>query len=346
VTVRRVLVGGSRRGLLDRLAAVVAVLALALTYAVWPRPSELSRAAALLPASAQRVLWTDWKAIRADRACRTWSACEKAMDDADLSAATVLAGSADALTSQLAWGPETVDWELLGQAKGGEVLIVHLPDVEKVMRAYERAGFTPPAKHRSDGGVWEGGGDVLSDLGIEEPLFDNVAFLAGDGLLLSSDSASWLAHAVTAATGGRHLDFGLTGELEEPLAAVGLVGDRACSELSFATADTGAQAEATQLVDAAGGVNPLDGYLVGLGHDHAWAAALAFESDDQARHDLLPRQRLAAGQDPGQMLSYRDLFRLDAAERHGRDIVLRGHARPSAYALTQVSQGPVLLASC
>jgi hypothetical protein len=46
------------------------------------------------------------------------------------------------------------------------------------------------------------------------------------------------------------------------------------------------------------------------------------------------------------MLSYRDLFRLDAAERHGRDIVLRGHARPSAYALTQVSQGPVLLASC
>lgn len=346
MTVRQLLTGRSRRGLLIRFCVLVVLAALAVGYAVWPRSSEFSRATGLLPASAQRVLWTDWQAVRADLDCRRWTACEGAMDDADLGAATVLAGSAEVLQTQLRWGPETVDWELLGQATGGEVLIVRLPDVRRVARAYETAGFTPPAKRRLDGGVWASEVEVLAGLGIDEPLFANAAFLADDGLLLSSDSAAWLEKAVKAATGGRHLDLGLAGELTDPLAAVGLAGDRACAELSFATADAGAQARAAQLVEAAGGVNPLDGYLVGLGSDRVWTAALAFETDGQAQEDLLPRQKLAAGEDPGQMLDYDELFRLDSAEQHGRHVVLNGRARPSAYALTQVTQGPVLLASC
>lgn len=346
MTVRDVVTGRSRRGLLVRLTVLVVLAALAVGYAVWPRSSEFARATRLLPASTQRVLWTDWTAIRTAHDCRTWPACEKAMDDADLAAATVLAGSAEALQAQLHWGPETADWELLGQARGGEVLVVHLPDVARVARAYEDAGFTPPAKHRLGGGVWEGSGDVLAGLGIDEPLFTNVAFLADQGLLLSSDSPAWLARAVKAAAGGRHLDFAPAGRLETPLAAVGLVGDRACAELSFATADAGAQARAAQLVAGAGGVNPLDGYLVGLGRDRVWTAVLAFESDAKAQQDLLPRQRLAGGEDPGQMLDYDELFTLTSAEQHGRDVVLHGRARPSAYALTQVTQGPVLLAGC
>ena len=346
MTVRHLLTGRSRRGALARLAVLAVLVALALGYAVWPRSSEFSRATELLPASSQRVLWTDWAAIREDRGCRTWPACGDAVADADLSAATVLEGSAEVLQRQLRWGPDSADWELLGQARKGEVLIVHLPDVRRVARAYEDAGFTPPAKDRLAGGVWEGGGDVLAGIGIEEPLFGNAAFLADEGLLLSSDSAAWLADAVEAATGGRHLELDLARRLDDPLAAVGLAGDRACSELSFATADAGAQARADQLVQDAGGVNPLDGYLVGLGRDRAWTAALAFESSGQAEDDLLPRQRLAAGEDPGQMLDYDELFTLASAERDGRDVVLHGRTRPSAYALTQVTQGPVLLASC
>lgn len=346
MTVRQLLTGRTRRGLLVRIGVLVVLAALAVGYAVWPRSSEFSRATGLLPASAQRVLWTDWQAIRADRDCRRWTACEAAMADADLGAATVLGASAEALQAELRWGPETVDWELLGQATGGEVLVVQLPDVRRVARAYETAGFTPPVKHRLDGGVWVSEVEVLAGLGIDEPLFANAAFLADDGLLLSSDSAAWLEESVKAAQGGRHLDLELAGELTDPLAAVGLAGDRACAELSFATADGGAQARAAQLVEAAGGVNPLDGYLVGLGSDRAWTAALAFESDGKAQEDLLPRQRLAAGEDPGQMLDYTELFRLDAAEQHGRHVVLTGRAEPSAYALTQVTQGPVLLASC
>lgn len=346
MTVRDVLTGRSRRGLLVRAGVLVLLLALAIAYAVWPRPSEFARATELLPASAQRVLWTDWEAIRAEHDCRTWAECEGAMDDADLAAATVIDGPAEALDAQLRWGPETADWELLGQARGGEVLIVHLPDLRRVARAYEDAGFTPPAADRLDGGVWESDTDVFAGLGIDEPLFANVAFLADRGLLLSSDSAAWLETAVKAAKGGRHLEFGLAGALGDPLAAVGLASDRACAELSFATADAGAQARAAQLVESAGGVNPLEGYLVGLGADRAWTAAFAFESEARAEEDLVPRQRLAAGEDPGQMLDYAELFRLDSAERHGRSVVLTGRARSSAYALTQVTQGPVLLASC
>lgn len=349
MTVRDALVGRTRRGVLLRLLVILAVLALLLTYAAWPRSTPFSRAAELLPKATQRVLWTDWAGIRAAGDCSAWPACEGGLAEKDLDSSSVLITSADALQQHFHWGPQTIGTELLGQAADGQVLVIgglSRGRLASIARAYEDAGFTPPKDHRTDGGVWEGGPDLLSELDIQEPLFGEVAFLPDRGVLLTSDSAAYLKAAVKTARAGDGLDVSLVRQLGAPLAAVALAGDRACAELSFATADTDAQTQATQLVADAGGVTPLAGYAVGLGPDRAWTAAFAFESADRARHDLLPRQRLAAADDPGQMVDYPDLFTVDDARRDGSEVVLTGHARPSAYALSQVTQGPVLLASC
>lgn len=330
--------------------ALVVIIALALTaYAVWPRPAAFERAVGLLPEDSQRVLWTDWAAIRGEVDCRDWSRCEERLSDTDLGAASALVISAEALEGQLQWGPRLVDWEVLGQSTAGQVLVVGGFDseqLESVATTYAARGFTAPSEKRLDGGVWTGGGDVLARLGISEPVFGHAAFLADEGLLLSSDDPGYLADAVASARTGDGPDLPLVASVDNAIAAVGLAGDRACEELGFATADSGAQAEAEQLVEAAGGVSPLDGYLVALGPDGAWTAVLGFEDDARAERDLLPRQRLAAGTDPGQAGTYPELFTLDSAETDGSSVVLRGVARPAAYALTQTTQGPVLLASC
>lgn len=349
MALRAVLLGRDRRGLALRLLGLAVALTLLLGYAVWPRPSVFERAVRLLPDDARRVLWTDWQAVRAEVDCDDWERCATDLADTDLGAASALIGEAEALEEQLGWGPRSIGWELLGQGASGQVLVVGGLDGERIdtlAAAYEDRGFTPPADDRVDGGVWEGGGDLIATLGIGEAVFGNAAFLSDEGLLLSSDDPDHLAEAVQTAREGDGLDFAQAGSVDAPLTAVGLVGDRACEELSFAEADPGARAEAERLVEAAGGVQPLDGYLVALGADGAWTAALGFEDDRAAEADLVPRQRLAAGADPGQMSDYHDLFSLKSAEADGRSVVLRGRAVDAAYPLTQTTQGPVLLASC
>lgn len=349
MAVRDILLGRGRRGIVVRVVALVAIAALLLAYAVWPRPTELERAVGLLPADAQRVLWTDWAGVRDELGCTEWSACADEAADRDLSTPSSLLGSAEALEEQLRWGPMTIGWELLGQGESGQVLVaggLTAERLEDIARAYEEHGVTPPSKRRLDGGVWQGDADLLAAVGIGEGLFAHVAFLQDDGVLLTSDDPAFLADAVAAARSGDGPVLPSPGVVGEALAAVGLAGDRACAELGFAEADEGARAEAEQLVAAAGGVSPLDGYLVALGPDDTWTAVLGFEDDRRAERDLVPRQRLAAGADPGQGGSYPELLRLESAETDGSSVVLRGEARPAAYALTQTTQGPVLLASC
>lgn len=349
MAVRDLILGRGRRGLVVRVAALVLLAALLLAYAVWPRPSTIERAVGLLPEEAQRVLWTDWAALRQELSCRNLAACADEAADRDLSTPSSLLASAEALQRQFDWGPMTVDWETLGQSTRGQLLVVGSlgeQRLETIAKAYEERGFTAPSKRRLDGGVWTGGADLLARIGISETLFSHVAFLVDEGVLLSSDDPDYLADAVAGAPTGEGPDLPSIDSVDDAIAAVGLAGDRACEELGFATADSGAQAEAEQLVEAAGGVSPLDGYLVALGPDDAWTAVLDFEDERRAERDLLPRQRLATGTDPGQAGTYPELFTLGSAGTDGSSVVLHGEARASAYALTLTTQGPVLLASC
>lgn len=334
------------RRLLVRLAILVLVLALALAaYVAWPRPAVVERAVGLLPAGTQRVTFTDWTGVRAELGDRF----DDEVGGSDLGAASVALGAATTLEEGFGWGPSTIAWEALGQGEDGQVLVVDLgegADIAKLATSYAGQGYADPGKGRLDGAVWAGGAEALGRTGLTEAIFGNAAILGDEHLLLLSDSPDFLTKAVKDARDGKGLDFAPVRQVEGALAAVGFVGDLACERLSFASADPGAQAEAESLVAEAGGVAPLDGYLVALGAEREWTAVFRYESEDQATRDSRSRQALAGADDPGQMESYRDLFTVDAAEVEGRDVVLRGRAAQSAYAMTETTSGPVLLASC
>jgi hypothetical protein len=341
------------------LLAVVLALAVALAlvvYAAWPRPaSTLERATSLLPKDTLRIAFTDWSGVRAEldagaKGCAAWPQCDgvDVLDSTDLASSSVIASMGPALVKEFGWGPRALDWEVLGQARDGQVLIADVgsTDLASVAKRYAAHGFTDPGKARLDGAVWVGGPDVLTEVpGLNDVILQHVAFLADDHLLLSSDDAGELAKAVKAARGGG-LAWDLPEAVEDPLSAVGFVGDFACEALSMSSADTGAQATAARTVDDAGGVSPLTGYLVALGAGRAWTAVFGFETADQARHDARTRQSLARAEDPGQMESYPDLFTVSSTERDDRLVVLHGRAARSSYALSETTQGPVLLASC
>jgi len=222
-------------------------------------------------------------------------------------------------------------------------------DFDAIADKYAAAGFTPPDDDATSGGVWEGGPDVVSGLeGLESPELQNVAFLEDEGLLLSSDSASYLRSAVPFATGDKDgLDLSdLAGPAGDPLAAVALGDDLACDSLSMTKADPDAQATADQLVEQAGGVSPLKGYLVALGADRSLSVVFAFENDDQAEENARSREALAGAEDPGQLVAYTELFVVEDVEADGDTVLLTARAKPDNAPLSNLSSGPVLLASC
>jgi hypothetical protein len=340
--------------------ALLVVVAAVTAYVVWPRESDLEQATALLPDSTLRVAWTDWAGLREEYDASDVAPTGQEADafvaeltDNDRVSASPTAAIAADLHSQLGWSPLTSDWEMLGQGHDGMVLVVDLgedADLSDVADHYADAGFTAPEGDRLDGGVWTAGADVLAGLtNLGDPVLQHVALLEDEHLLVSSDSAAYLRAAVPVARGDEDgLDLSaLTGHVEDPLAAVGFVDDYACEELAMAAADEGAQAQAAQLVAAAGGVSPLAGYLVALQPDDRMTVVFAFESDGQADDDATSRRRLAEGEDPGQLLAYPDLFHVADSEADGSEVVLGlEDVAEDGYALTNLTQGPVLLASC
>lgn len=345
-----------------RWALPVLVLALvagvAAAVALWSRDdSRFGRAAAMLPADTVRVTWTDWDAVRAELDAEPGAGDLDRMlaeaADLDLSSASPTAPIAEPLAETLGWGPADAEWELLGQAPRGMVLVVKLPedaDVDAIADKYEEAGFTAPGEGRTDGGTWTGGPDTVARLpGLNQPLLQYAALLEDERLLVSSDQAVSVDQAVPVVRGDEDgLDIErLVDPTRDPIAAVGWATDAVCADLSMAKADDGARTRAEQLVEDAGGVAPLNGYLVALHADRALTVVLGLEDDGRAERDLDSRQRLAGMEDPGQSLPYPELFRLAEGRTDGDAVVLElEDAAEDGYPLTNLTQGPVLLASC
>ncbi|MET1060465.1 MAG: hypothetical protein ABWX84_12760 [Nocardioides sp.] len=345
-----------RVALLTALLVLVVAVAAVVGYVVWPRGSEFQRAAGLLPDKTLRVSWTDWAALRdqSDVDDPTGAGVEDflaELSDADYSVSS-LASAAAPLKETLGFSPVESEWEILGQSRSGMVMILKLgedADFEAIAEKYTAAGFTRPDDDALSGGVWEGGPDVVSGLeGLESPELQNVAFLEDEGLLLSSDTAAYLRTAVPFAQGDKDgLDLSdLAGPAGDPLAAVVLDDDLACDSLSMRKADPDAQTTADQLVEQAGGVSPLKGYLVALGADRSLTLVFDFENDDQAEKNARSREALAGAEDPGQLLAYDELFDLDDVVQDGHRVVLTATTVGGSAPLSNLAAGPVLLASC
>jgi hypothetical protein len=346
---------------------LVAVLVLALVgvlvgvgvagVAVWRHlhRSELDRAMSLLPPDTRRASWTDWSGVRSTLGAEDLSGDDppalrtflgKAFSS-DLSAASTIDDSAVALAIHYGFSPATADWELYGQANDGAVMLLKLPDDTDFAALADRLaalGYTRPP---SDTGVWVGGEDVVARIDPTiTPELQYVALLADQHLVLTSDADAYLTSAVDAATGDGLATPDVVGELEEPLSATVFVGDFACEALAMSQADPEEQSEATNLVEDAGGINPVTGLAVAAYADRRLRVALAFENADQAKRNATSRVRLASGPAPGQGSDFPDLFSISQAHRDGSTVVLDLQARPDSYALSNLISGPVVFESC
>jgi hypothetical protein len=338
--------------------AVVVVLALgAAGFVAWRAlapATPLARAMEQVPGDATRFAWTDWEGVRrelgADVDARSSAGDVDAfLSDAfaaDLSSTSALVTSAGVMQEQLGFSPATVSWELLAQSGSGAVEVLGVDDdvdLDAVADRLAALGWTEPEE--ADG-VWVGGPDVLAGTGsMLTPELQHVALLADEGLVLTSDQAPYLEEVLQGDDGPEGL-VELAAALEEPLTATVYDGAYACEHLAMSQADDDAQAEADQLVEAAGEVHPLTGFAMGVLPGGDVRAVMQVEDADDAPGDAETRARLAAGPAPGQGGEFADRFSVERAGSEGREVVLDLRPAEGTYVLSDLTSGPVLFATC
>lgn len=318
---------------------------------------DLELAASYVPGDAQRLSWTDWAGVRGAVGARldASSSSEELADfldeayDEDLTSTSALVQSAPVLQDRFGFSPATADWELFSQSETGAVVIVRMPDdtdFDRLGDDLERAGFTRPD---DDGGVWLGGDHVLPTLGADlTPELQHVALDAERHLVLTSDTAEYLEEAV-AGLGDGDLPRGLDDVVSasgDPLSAAVYDGPYTCSALAMSQADDSDAAQGDQLVEAAGGVDPLTGFAMSVQPGGTVRVVMSFETEGQARHNADSRSTLASGPAPGQGGDFADRFVVAAATAEGRVVRLDLTPREGTYVLSDLSTGPVLFATC
>lgn len=343
------------------LTGLVVVLLVAVGFAgirFWRNAhrSDFAKATALLPADTLRASWTDWAGVRAELGQSGLAASnpdgdairafiEKAFGS-DLSAASTIDESAVALAFDYGFSPVNAEWEMFGQSRDGAVMLLKLPDsvdlgpIENNLRTL---GYLGPDESDQ---IWSGGPDVIAAIDPSiSPELGYVRVLEDQHLIVTSDEPDYLAHAV-AAISGDGLDAPLVDEVEAPLSATLFAGDFACEDLAMSQADPAEQSTATNLIEDAGGINPLTGLVVAAYADRRLRVAMSFENDEQAQANATSRVALASGPAPGQGEDFPDLFSVTSASRDGSAVLLDLHATEGSYALTNLISGPVLFESC
>ena len=323
--------------------------------------TDLERALAYAPPDTARYSWTDWAGVRRQLGVHL-DARSPAADvekfvsdgyDADLTSGSAMVESATALQQAFGFSPADVDWELLAQSTTGSVLVLRLPDsldVGDLGDGFEALGYERPDDAT---GVWNGGEELVARISSDNgsSLSPQFQYLALDGdrhLLLASDSGPYLREAVGDVddvlddTGLRDV----AGSVGEPLSAAVYTGDFACKSLAMAQADDDDQSTADQLLAAAGPVDPLTGFAMGVEPDHTVSVAMAFESDDQARRNADTRAELAAGPAPGQGGDFGERFTLGPVTADGRVVSMQLKPVDHSPILSDLSTGPVLFATC
>jgi len=342
------------------LAVVVALLVSTGGYLWWRHDDRTSFAWAVdhAPAGAQRLSWTDWDAVREHEgvhlserssAAEVNRFLDAAYDD-DLSSTSALVTSSRVLQQQFGFSPASADWELFSQSDQGAVVMLHLPssvDLDDVADHLRDLGYDEPSE---DDGVWEGGPDLLAT--ISPSLTGELQYVAldrDDSLVLTSDAASFLTVAMAAVQGSGARASGLDAVVDdagEPLSAAAYTGDYACGALAMAHAGAADQAQARQLITAAGEVNPYSAFAMSDQPDGSVRVAFEFKDDQVARTNADSRAALARGPAPGQGGTFSDRFRVTSVTAHGSLVVMELTPRPDASVLSDLSTGPVLFATC
>jgi len=340
-------------------AALVVVAAGVFFGIKWWRDAhrtDLERAVAMAPHDGQQLSWTDWSGVR-DELGLDLGAEPGETDvaellqqgfEADLTQATALGDSAVVMQDVYGFSPATVDWELFSQSEEGAVVMVHLPesaDFDAITDRLESTGYDAPD---SDGGTWVGGVELLAGIGGVTPELAHLVVDEDRRLILGSDDRGYLESAADDArdeNGPSGLDD-VVSAADEPLSAALYTGDHACAKLAMSQADQIDQQEATELIQEAGDINPVTGFVIGVRPGGDVRVAMSFESEDQARDNADSRARLADGPAPGKAGDFSDLFALGDVTADGEVVTMELDPVEGSYAFSALKDGPVLFATC
>lgn len=348
----------SRRAVVALVALVAVVVGGLVAWRLIPHETELSRALSMAPAGTSRVSWTDWEGVRRELGADVDSSSSAEDVDAfmadaftrDLSAMSALGTSAEVMHEELGLSPATLTWEVLAQSGDGAVEMLGVDgdlSFDDLADRLSALGWTEPDE--SDG-VWVGGPDVLSGVGPGlTPELQHFVLLADRHVVLASDQASYLEQVLEVVAGDADAADALrdlADGLDDPLAAAVYDGAYACERLAMSQADDDAQAEADQLVTAAGGVHPLTGFAMGLRAGGDVRTVMQVEDADDADDDAEARAQLATGPAPGQGGDFGDRFAVAGARSEGREIILDLRPEDGQYVLSDLTSGPVVFATC
>jgi hypothetical protein len=262
---------------------------------------------------------------------------------------SALLESAEALHQEYGFSPATLEWELLSQSEEGAAVLMRLPDdtdFDRLADRLERLGYQRPD---SETGVWQGGIDLLPTIGTLTPELQHLALDEEQGLVVGSDTAAYAEAAIASVTGEAESVSGLDEVVAASgpaLAAAVYAGDQACSALAMGSADPSDQDQARELVAQAGEVNPVTGFAMAAQPDGDVRAAMSFETEEQARANADARAELAAGPAPGQGGEFADRFRLGEVAADGEVVTMELDPVEGSYVLSDLSNGPVLFATC
>jgi hypothetical protein len=345
------------------IGAVALVLALVIGGVLWFQSggqTDLEQALSVTPADSERVSFTDWQAVRRELGADL-SGDSSAGDltrfldeafDADLSPMSALVASAEVLHAEYGFSPATLEWELLAQSPDGAAVVMALPeetDFDAIEDRLEGLGYERPDEPT---GVWTGGADLLSSIGTVTPELQYLALDADQRLVVGSDAEGYLEQAMETVTGDADPLTELDPVVEAvstdggPLAAALYTGPRACSALAMGEASQSDQDAAADLVAAAGEVNPMTGFAMGVDPALDVRVAMSFESEEQARTNADTRAQLAVGPAPGQGGTFDDRFRLGKVSAEGSVVTMELEPREGEYVLSDLTSGPVLFATC
>lgn len=315
--------------------------------------SRLEEALAQAPPEAERLSWTDWAAVRrelgadvgAEASPEEVAGLVEEAFSSDLSPMSALLSSASGMQEHFGFSPATLEWELFAQSGDRAVDLLKVTegtDLEALGDTLEELGWTRP---EDDDGVWTGGPEVLAgvDSGLT-PELQHFVIRADDDLVLVSDQAASLE--TLADERGTDAYDDVAGELGDAVAAALYSGDYACEHLAMAQADEDAVAEADVLLAEAGEVHPLTAFAIGRRPGDAVRVVMEVEDADDAEADARTRARLANGPAPGQGGDFGDRFELVEAASQGRLVLLDLKAVEGSYVLSDLSNGPVLFATC
>jgi hypothetical protein len=333
-----------------------------------PRPT-LSTALATLPDVTLTANFTDWGRVRetldADDVTSDASAADRrtVLDAAyadDLSALSGLAGSTRVMADRFGWSVLDLDWEVFGQAREGAAIVARLGDAVDpgdVVSTLAELGYREPDA-ADDGGVWQGGPDLLARLGESlTPMLEHVAVVADERVVVLSDTPDYAARTVDvvrSGSGGLGDVPDVAATAEPLLGATTAVVHRpplACVVTSYDSASAADRRLAMARLAAAGGVHPHRGLGFGIqaaaGSGLELVVSMHFESAAVAERDRSPRTELARGPAIGQGGTYDERFDVESSTVVGDDLVLV--LRPVESRMSLVSDlvsGPLLFPGC